>query len=107
MEKGLKQVMIAPIDNCDADRHPGEPVNGFEPSESGADHDRMMSAHHPIRRERRCSGSPYSAGVADPTGRAKPARGLAVFLEGLAKTESGELHDGFAYMHRGTDLLRQ
>ena len=49
IEKRLKQVMIATIDDRDANRRSREPVNGLESAEPGADHDRMMSAHHPVR----------------------------------------------------------
>ena len=58
IEKRLKQVMIAAVDEGDADRRPGEPMNGFEPAESGADHDHMMRARrHPCRHRVRSSAA--------------------------------------------------
>ena len=49
IEKRLKQVMIAAVDHRDADRRPGETMNGLEPAESGADHDHVMKAHVIVR----------------------------------------------------------
>ena len=43
IEKRLKQVMITPVDDRDEDRRAGQPVNGLESAEPGADHDDMMS----------------------------------------------------------------
>ena len=37
--------MIAPVDDSDADRRPGQPANDFESAEPGPDHDHMMSLH--------------------------------------------------------------
>jgi hypothetical protein len=42
--------MIATIDDRNADRRSGKPVNSLEPAEPGADHDRVMSARHPFAR---------------------------------------------------------
>ena len=47
VEKRLKPVVIASIDDRDLDRRAGEPVNRLKPAEPGADHDHMMSAHRP------------------------------------------------------------
>ena len=44
IEQRLEQVMIATVDNGDADRRAGEAINGLEPAKSGADHDHMMMA---------------------------------------------------------------
>ena len=44
IEKRLKQVMVAAVDERDADRRSGKVTNGFEPAEPGADHDHMMGA---------------------------------------------------------------
>jgi hypothetical protein len=42
IEKRLKQVMVATVNERDADRRSGKVTNGFEPAEPGADHDHMM-----------------------------------------------------------------
>ena len=52
IEKRLKQMMIAAVDEGDADRRAGEPMNGFEPAESGADDDHVMGAGGGPRRHR-------------------------------------------------------
>ena len=52
IEKRLKQMMIAAVDEGDADRRPGKPMNGFEPAESGADDDHVMGAGGGPRRHR-------------------------------------------------------
>ncbi len=49
LEKWLKQMMVAAVDERDADRRPGQPMNGFEPAETRPDHDDMMSVHRPVR----------------------------------------------------------
>ena len=48
IEKRLKQMVVASIDDRDLDRRAGKPVHGLEPAEPGADHDHMMSAHRHI-----------------------------------------------------------
>src|SRR5579872_1077290 len=53
IEQRLKQVMVATIDDRDANRRSSETVNRLEPAESGADHDHMISFGHPIRPDSR------------------------------------------------------
>ena len=47
IEQGLKQVVVASIDDRDLNRRAGKPMRGLESAEPGADHDHMMSAHRP------------------------------------------------------------
>jgi hypothetical protein len=42
-------VVVASIDDRDADWRSGKPVHSLEPAEPGADHDHMMSAHRSTR----------------------------------------------------------
>ena len=45
IEKRLKQMVVASIDDGDLNRRAGESVDGLEPAEPGADYDHMMSGH--------------------------------------------------------------
>jgi hypothetical protein len=48
VEKWLKQVATASLDDRHLDWRAGEPVNNLEPAEPGADHDHVMSACHSV-----------------------------------------------------------
>jgi hypothetical protein len=45
VKKRLKEVVVATVDQRDANWRSGESMNGLEPAESGADYDHMMTAH--------------------------------------------------------------
>ena len=46
IEQRLKQMMVTAVDDGDPDRRAGEPVDGLQPAEPGADHDHLMSVRH-------------------------------------------------------------
>jgi hypothetical protein len=44
IEERLEQMMVAPVDDSDADRLPSETVNRFQTAEAGSHHDNMVAA---------------------------------------------------------------